>query len=157
MLNDCHEGACGGYLSGISIAQIFLRVGYFWSSIFKDCVNVVKRCHPFQVFARNMHSCPTPLHPIITIDPFTKWEVDFMDCKPNLAGGYHHIIVDVDYFMKWEEDMPTIKYDGDAASHYVFNHIITQFGIPKEIFTDHGCHFQNKMIAKLALKLGFKK
>ena len=46
VLNDCHGGVCGCNLSGISTAQIFLRAGYFLSSIFKDCVNVVKKCHP---------------------------------------------------------------------------------------------------------------
>ena len=79
VLNDFHGGACGGHLYGISTAQKILRVGYFWPSIFKDCVNAVNKCHPYQVFARNMHSHPTPLHLIITIGPFTKWEVDFMD------------------------------------------------------------------------------
>ena len=46
MLNDCHGGACGGHLSGSFIDQTILRAGYFWSSISKDCVNAVKRCHP---------------------------------------------------------------------------------------------------------------
>ena len=87
VLNDCHGGACGGHLSGLSTAQKILRVGYFWPSIFKDCVNAIKKCHPCQVFARNMRSRPTPLHPIITTGPFTKWGLDFMDCNPTLAGG----------------------------------------------------------------------
>ena len=43
MLNDCHIGACGGHLSGLSTAQKILRAGYFWLSIFKDCVNAVKK------------------------------------------------------------------------------------------------------------------
>ena len=47
VLNDCHGRVCGGHLSGISTAQKILRAGYFWPSIFKDCVNVVKKCHPF--------------------------------------------------------------------------------------------------------------
>ena len=29
VLNDCHGGACGGHLSGISTAQKILRAGYF--------------------------------------------------------------------------------------------------------------------------------
>ena len=45
VLNDCHGGACGGHLSGLSIAQKILRVGHFWLSNFKDCVNAVKVCH----------------------------------------------------------------------------------------------------------------
>ena len=46
VLNDCHGGACGGHLFGISTAQKILRAGYFWPSIFKDCMDAVKRCHP---------------------------------------------------------------------------------------------------------------
>ena len=47
VLNDFHGGVCGGHLSGLSTAQKILRAIYFWSSIFKDCVNAVKKCHPF--------------------------------------------------------------------------------------------------------------
>ena len=46
VLNDFHEGACGGHLSGLSTAQNILRAGYFWPLIFKDCVNAFKKCHP---------------------------------------------------------------------------------------------------------------
>ena len=87
MLNDCHGGACGGHLSGLATAQKILRVGYFWPSIFKDCVDAVKRCHPSQVFAHNMRSKPVSLHPIITAGPFTKWGLYFMDCNLASAGG----------------------------------------------------------------------
>ena len=156
VLNDCHRGACGVHLSGLSTAQKILRVGYFWPSIFKDCVDTVKRCHPFQVFTCNMHSKPTPLHPIITTGAFTKWGLDFMDCNLVSAGGHHHIIVVVDYFTKCVEAMSTIKSDSETATHFVFNQIITRFGILKELVTDHGRHFQNRMMEKLASKLGYK-
>ena len=141
VLNDFHRGACGGHLSGVSIAQNILRVAYFWLSIFKYCVNTVKWYHPCQVFARNMHSHPAPLNPIITIGPFTKWGLDFIDYSPALARGHHHIIVAVDYFMKWVEDMPTIKSDSEIAVHFIFNQIITRFGILKDLVTYHGRHF----------------
>ena len=47
MLNDFHGGACGGNLSRLATTQNILIVGYYWPSIFKDCINAVKRCHPF--------------------------------------------------------------------------------------------------------------
>ena len=156
LLNDYHGGACGGHLSGLSTAQKILRAGYFWSSIFKDYVNAVKKCNPCQVFARNMHSNIAPLHPTVTFSPFTKWGIDFMDCNPALTGGHHHIIVAVDYFTKWVETMPMIKYDGETSAHFVFNQIITRFDIPKDLVTDHGRNFQNKMMEELASKLGYK-
>ena len=106
LMNDLHGGACGSNLSGLATTQIFLRSGYFWSSTFKDCVNAVKWFHPCHVFAWNMQPHPAPLHMIITIGPFTKWGVEFMNCNLDSARGNHHIIVAIDYFMKWEEAMP---------------------------------------------------
>ena len=117
---------------------------------------MVKRSHPFQVFACNMCSHPAPLHPIVTTGTFTKWGLDFMDCNPTSAGGHHHIIVVVDYFTKWVESMPTVKSDGETSAHFIFNEIITRFCIPKELVTDHGTHFQNHMMEKLASNLGYK-
>ena len=79
-----------------------------------------------------------------------------MACNTILAGGHKYIIVIVDYFTKWVEEMPTYKADGENASFFIFNQIIPHFGTPKEIFTDHGSHFQNKMMNELATMLGFK-
>jgi len=52
----------------------------------------------------------------------------------------------VDYFTKWAEAMPTVKSDDETAAHFVFNQIITRFGISKDLVTDHGLHFQNRMM-----------
>ena len=103
-----------------------------------------------------MRSHPTPLHPIITVSPFNKWGLDFMDCNPALTGGPHHILVVVNHFMKWAEDMPTIKSDAEITMHFMFNQIITRFGFSKELVTEHGMHFQNRMMEELASKLGYK-
>ena len=136
MLNNCHGGACGGHLSGLSTAQKILRAGYFWPLIFKNCVNAVKKCHPCQVFARNMRSHCTPLHPIITADPFTKWGLDFMDSNLASSGGHHHIIVVIDYFMKWVEAMPTVKSDSETVKLlqlillHMVDHTFMAFPVP---------------------------
>ena len=58
--------------------------------------------------------------------------------------------------MKWAEAMPTVKFDGETAAHFIFNQIITRFGILKELVTDHGRKFQNQMMEELASKLGYK-
>jgi hypothetical protein len=155
-LNECHSGACGGYLSGLTTTQKILQASYFWPSIFKHCIEVVKKCHPCQVFTWKMCSHPFPLHPVITVGPFTKWGVDFIDCNLASARGHQHIIMAVDYFTKWEEAMPTIKFDGNTTTFFVFNQIIARFGIPREIVIDHGSHFQNEMMKEFASKLGFK-
>jgi transposase InsO family protein len=62
----------------------------------------------------------------------------------------------LDYFTKWVESIPAVKSDGNIVAFFVFNQIITRFGIPSEIVTDHGSHFQNEMMEEITSNLGFK-
>ena len=89
-----------------------------------------------------MQSHPAPLFPVISVGPFTKWGIDYVTYNPFSAEGHKYIIVVVDYFTKWAEEIPTYKADKETAVFFIFNQIITRFGIPKEIVTDHGSHFQ---------------
>jgi transposase InsO family protein len=60
----------------------------------------------------------------------------------------------VDYFTKWAKAMPTFDNTGKTAALFIFNHIITRFGDPQAIVTDHNSHFQNFMMSELTEKLG---
>jgi len=142
---------------GLLQPKKILCAGYFWPSIFKDCVEAIKKYHSCQVYTKKMHAHPTPLFLVITINPFTKWGIDFTTCNPPLAKVHKYIIVAIYYFTKWVKDMPTFWNDGETTTLFLFNQVISHFRIPKEIVTNHGNHFQNKMMAELALKLGFKK
>eukprot|EP00253_Pinus_taeda_P014159 PITA_14159 len=154
VLNDCHSGACGSHMSGYAITQKILRTGYFWPSLFKDCIDAVRKCHNCQIFYRKMCAPPTPLHPIIVVGPFAKWDIDFITCNPHSVGGHEHIILAVDYFTKWAEAMPTFSADGKTAAIFVFNHIIARFSVPQVIITDHGSHLRNIMMIELTDQLG---
>lgn len=142
MLNDFHRGACGGNLSGLATTQNFLQAGYLFPSIFKDCIEVVKRCRSCQVYTRKMCMHPTLLFHGITIGPFTKWGIIFTTCNLPSTRNHMYIIIAIDYFTMWDEVMPTFKNDGETIAFFLFNQVISWFGIPKEIVTNHGIHFQ---------------
>eukprot|EP00253_Pinus_taeda_P021895 PITA_21895 len=126
VLNDYHNGACGGHLSGLATAQRILRAGYFWPSLFKDFIEVVKRCHPCEIYTRKMRAHPAPLFPVVTVGPFTKWGIDFTTCNPPSTTNHKYIIVAVDYFTKWAEAMPTYKNDSETTTLFLFNQIISR-------------------------------
>jgi hypothetical protein len=92
---------------------------------------------------------PAPLNPFVSIGPFAKWGIDFTTCNPPSTAGHHYIIMAMDYFTKWAEVMPTYTNDVKTIALFLFNHIITRFGIPKSIVTDHGTHFCNAMMVEL--------
>jgi hypothetical protein len=79
-----------------------------------------------------------------------------MTCNPHSARGNGYIIVAMDYFTKWVEVMPTFDNTRKTVALFIFNHIITRFGIPQDIFTDHGSHFRNFMMSELTEKLGLR-
>ena len=45
VLYECHSGACGRDLSGYTTTQRILHAGYFWPTIFKDCIFAVRSFH----------------------------------------------------------------------------------------------------------------
>jgi hypothetical protein len=141
-------------MSGYATTQNILRGGYFWPSLFKDCITVVQKCHAFQMYNNKIRSHPAPLHPVVFFGPFAKWGIDFMICNPHSVEGHGYIIVLMDYFTKWAKAMPAFNNIGKTAALFIFNHIIIRFGIPQVIDTDHSSHLRNFMMSELTEKLG---
>lgn len=57
-------------MSGYATTEKIMGAGYFWPSMFEDCIIAVKKCHNFQIYDRKIRA---PLHPIIVVGPFSKW------------------------------------------------------------------------------------
>jgi len=87
VLNDCHSGSCGCHLSGLATTQKICWAGYFWPSLFKDCIDTVKKFPPCQLFYPKKCTHPTPLHLVIVVGPLSKWGIDFLHCIPTSSGG----------------------------------------------------------------------
>ena len=106
------------------------------------------------LYSKNVHTSNSTF-PCDHRGSFTKWGIDFTTCNPPSERNRKYIIVAIDYFTQRAEAMATFKNDGEIRALILFNQVISQFSIPKEIVTDHGSHFENQLMSKLALKLGF--
>jgi hypothetical protein len=157
ILNELSHWSMWQSFFGLATSQNILCVGYFWPSLIKDCVEAVKKCHLCQIFSQKMRAHPSPMFSCHCCWSFHQVGIDFTTCHPFSARGHHYIIVAVDYFMNWVKSMPTFNNDGETTVFFIFNQIVARFIMPKEIFTDHGSHFQNKMMTDLKSKLGFRK
>ena len=51
--------------------------------------------------------------------------------------------------------MPTYAEDGKNIALFLFNNVISRFGFPQAIVTNHGSYFHNQMKVELSVKLGF--
>jgi hypothetical protein len=79
-----------------------------------------------------------------------------MTCNPHSTERHAYIIIVMDYFTIWVEAMPTFDNTGKPTALFLFNHIVTRFGVPQAIIIDHGSHFHNFMMSKITEKLGLQ-
>nr|XP_043627928.1 uncharacterized protein LOC122599476 [Erigeron canadensis] len=85
--------------------------------------------------ARGLHSGPrtpglSPNGESIIVGPF-----------PTAPGRLKFLVVAIDYFTKWVEAKPLATISGKHMEKFVWEHIITRFGIPETIISDNGKQF----------------
>ena len=99
VISFCHDHACGGHFSSRKTAAKILQCGFYWPSIFRDSHAYCSACERCQklgsIGKRNM----MPLNPILIVEIFDVWGIDFMGPFPNSFGNLY-ILVAVDYVSK---------------------------------------------------------
>ena len=153
ILTFCHSKACGGHFSTRKTTDKILQAGFYWPTLFKDCFEFCKTCARCQqlggVTKRNM----MPLTPILIIEIFDCWGIDFMGPFPP-SCGYLYILLSVDYVSKWVEALPTRTNDHKVVLKFIKEHIFSLFGVPRAIISDGELHFCNRSFENLLKKYG---
>jgi len=92
-----------------------------------------------------------PLNPILIVEIFDVWGIDFMGPFP-ASHGYTYILVAVDYVSKWVEAVATKINDHKVVVQFLKEYIFTRFGTPRTIISDGGSHFCNRAFEFLVRK-----
>ena len=74
VIEEFHEGICGGNFAPTTTAHKIMRVGYYWPYIFKDSYSMIRKCISCQKYSWKMKRAVMLLQPIIVEEPFTKWD-----------------------------------------------------------------------------------
>ncbi|KAH9802357.1 hypothetical protein KPL71_001349 [Citrus sinensis] len=151
ILSFCHEQACGCYFSAKKTATKVLQCGFYWPTIFRDAYTFCSSCDRCQrmgsITRRNM----MPLNPILVVEIFYVWGIDFMGpFSPSF--GHQYILVAVDYVSKWVEAIPCRTNDHKVVIGFLKSNIVSRFGFPRAIISDGSAHFCNKAFKPLLTK-----
>ncbi|KAJ4717036.1 DNA-directed DNA polymerase [Melia azedarach] len=153
IISFSHSEACGGHFSAKKTTAKILQCGFYWPTLFKDTYEFCKACDRCQklggITRRNM----MPLNPILIIEIFDCWGIDFMGPFPP-SFGYLYILVGVDYVSKWIEAIPCKNNDHKIVLKFLKENIFSRFGIPRAIISDGGLHFCNRPFENLMKKYG---
>lgn len=60
-----------------------------------------------------------------------------------------YIITTTDYLTRWDEAQAVKDYSTETAVKFIFEYILSIFGCPKDLMSDQGSHFLNKIIEAL--------
>ncbi|KAL0449302.1 UNVERIFIED_CONTAM: Retrovirus-related Pol polyprotein from transposon gypsy [Sesamum latifolium] len=120
MLREVHEESCGNHSGWRSLAGKVLRQGYFWPSMQRDALDMVRRCRKCQEHANIMHVPAAPMQPIPNPCPFDQWGMDLIEKLPRATGQKEYLIVVVDYFSKWVEAKPLSKISEKEVIKFVW-------------------------------------
>ena len=99
ILSHCHENACGSHFASQKTAMRVLQSVFCWPSLFKDAHAMCKGCDRCQRLGKLTRRNMMPLNPILIVDLFYIWGIDFMGPFP-MSFGYSYILMGVDYVSK---------------------------------------------------------
>ena len=123
--------------------------------MFKDAYTMCKQCDKCQRLGKISRHHMMPLNPILVIELFDVWGINFMGPFPT-SFDYAYILVGVDYVSKWVEEVACRAADHKAVLKFLKENIFSRFGVPKAIISDGGSHFCNKPFENLLSKYGVK-
>lgn len=103
ILHEIHEGICGNYLSTRTLVKKCISVGYYWTTIYKDAKELVRKCSTCQFSTNLMHVPPSDMIPMVSPWPFAQGEFDLLDRFPRALGSFQFPIIAIYYFIKWVE------------------------------------------------------
>ena len=92
-----------------------------------------------------------PLNPILEIELFDIWGIDFMGPFPDSFGNQYLLIV-MDYMLKWVEAIPRKTNDNKIVIKFLKENIFSRFGTPRAIISDNDTHFYNRSFEALMRK-----
>ena len=130
ILSHFHESACGSHFASQKIAMKVLQSGFYWPPLFKDAHNICRGCDKCQILGKIFSRHMMPLNPILVVDLFDVWSIDFMGPFP-ASLGYAYILVGVDYVFKWVEAIPYKANDHRVVLRFLKENIFSRFGYLK--------------------------
>nr|GEX77723.1 reverse transcriptase domain-containing protein [Tanacetum cinerariifolium] len=116
---EIHEGSCSMYAGTRSVVAKALRTGYYWPTMHRDAMTLIKACQHCQ------------------------WGIDIARPFPKGLGKVKFLIVAMDYFTKWIEAKPVVTITGNQIKKFTWDNIVCKFGLSEEIISDNGKQFRD--------------
>ena len=126
VLEACHSSPVGGHHSGIRTPNKILKYGYYCPTFHQDAHEFGKSCDRCQRDGGISRKQELPLNPILVIELFDVWGIDFMG--PFVSSRrIKYILVAVDYVSKWVEAIALVNNEGKSVTALLKKYILSSW------------------------------
>ncbi|KAJ9509840.1 hypothetical protein QJQ45_011559 [Haematococcus lacustris] len=157
ILHEMHDAAYAGHVGMTKTLERVTRV-FWWNTVRADVRDYVGTCDACQR-DKSSNSKPGGLLRPLTI-PGYRWEhvsMDLVTKLPTGTHGYDAICVIVDRLSKMVHFVPCREsMNAMAFTRLFINNVFRLHGLPAEVLTDRGAHFNNKFWHAVKKLLGMK-
>jgi len=84
-----------------------------------------------------------PLSPIIVVEIFDVWGIDFIRPFPSSFGN-EYILLAAEYISKWVKAIPFRTNDAKVVMKFLRENTFARFGMRQATISDQGTHFNNR-------------
>ena len=140
-MKEAHSEVCGSHQSGTKLHFHIKRMGYYWPTMVKDCLDYARRCQSCQFHANFMHQPPDVLHTTVASWTFDAWGLDVVGPLQKSFGGHLYILSMIDYFSKWAEAVAFKDVKKENVANSIRENSIYHLDIPCYITMDNGKPF----------------
>ncbi|KII65807.1 Transposon Tf2-6 polyprotein [Thelohanellus kitauei] len=129
----------------------------YWPTIKDDILTWITQCESCQL---NKHKNFTPKAQLTSVPidhDCQRWQVDFTGPLPTTNSGNKYIIVFTNLFTKWVEAKAVPDQTASTAARALLECVVTRYGVPNQIHSDQGKHFESNTFKSLCDMLGIKK
>jgi hypothetical protein len=153
VIEEFHEGICGGHHAWRATAYNILRAGYYWPKLFSNVNAKVRAYYSCQIFVGKQKLPALPLVLVKAKAPFQQWGLDFIgEINPHSSAQHKWILTATDYFTKWVEDIPTKRATDSVVIDFLEDNILSRFGCPRKIVTDNAQAFKSMAMISFCQK-----
>ncbi|XP_042453635.1 uncharacterized protein LOC122038107 [Zingiber officinale] len=132
ILQEVHQGSCGGHPGGRSLARKILLAGYFWPTLQENVALTVSTCMSCQKYHNLSHRLTAKMKTSAVSCPFDQWGLDIVGPFPMATSQRKFLLVVVDYFSKWTtEDSLSVSNSESGAKDTTSSRPSPQWLTPK--------------------------
>lgn len=129
----------------------------WWKGMYKHIRTYIQTCDLCQRFKSNVNRKNRLMY---SSSPCRIWEcahIDLVGPFPESRTAMKYICVITDSFSKYVESIALQNKAEETVANAIFNKLICTHSIPNSIRTDQGNEFTNKLLTRLATRLGIRK